>query len=335
MLLTSGLALTGTAHAATAEDTTPPSVALHGPGPVVLPRPTLDFSWTATDAGGGPLTYQVQTGTRPHTGGTIAWGDPEPTTETAASIPPAVSPDEACFQVLVSDPSGNTGEAEACTYVDDSAPWILWAGAWRPIAPHLSRTPVTVRYTGGDDDRVASYDVLARVALTGRAWGPWATLAGRISATSVRRTWPAGSNVCFLARARDRVGHLTQTNAVYDRRCTAIPYDDRGLTRSPGAVRARSSWALGGTVTVLSGRASLTGPRTPMRSVWISMRSRGGYCPRLWVGGQRIAQWRCHWYPISGRPGYLYALPRTMSGKAVLRAGTYDRVRVDTVAFAR
>lgn len=314
-------------------------VLLHGPGPVVSARPEIGYTWTLADPSTPVSSYDVSWGIREHGSTTITALGEDSTTGQSWTLSLAASPDESCLRVRARDASDNPGDWTPwqCTYGDADPPQVGWVGPWTPIVPRLARVPLGVRYTATDDDRVSSYDVLARLARPGRPWSPWTAVPGwqRITTTTVRRTWPAGSNVCFLVRARDRVGHVGTTNLTYDSRCAAVPYDDRGLARSDGARRTRPSWALGRTATVLTGRAALTGPRTPMRAVWVAMRGRGGYCPRLWVGSHRIGAARCHWYPIAGRSWYVFTLPGTMAGRAVIRASRYDSVRVDAVAFQR
>lgn len=323
-----------TAPAATAA--TGPAVVLSGPA-VVRPQLSAEYTWTATDDGPGPLSYQVRTGTRPHGGTSISWGEPRDVEGDAWSLVLVRPPQEACLEVVATDFDGDTGTASACTYVDETAPWLGWVGSWPPISSQPAGAPVTLRYRATDDDRVASYDVLTRLALAGRAWGAWTAPQSwqRTTATAVSRVWPAGSNVCFLVRARDRVGNLARSYPSLGTRCTAIPYDDRRLVRSTTARALRETWALSGTTTLLAGTASLRTGRVTARTVWIAMRGQGGYCPRLWFAGHRIADWRCSWYPIGRRSWFRFTLPRTTTGAAVIRAGRYDRVRVDAVTVAR
>ncbi|MBO9522084.1 MAG: hypothetical protein J7518_11155 [Nocardioidaceae bacterium] len=322
------------------DDTEPPMMDTFSAPPAVVRAgaPSSTFAWSGHDPGHPrALSYQYRFGNRPHGTASITWNGPSVTLAQSWPAFYGSLPYDSCFQVRPVDWAGNIGAwtAPSCLYGDADPPQVGWVTGWQPIQPRTSRTPVLVRYTAADDDKVASYDVLARVAPAGRAWGPWTAFVQRTTATSVRHTWPAGSNVCFLVRARDRAGNVGQTNLTYDSRCTTVPYDDRGLVRGGGAKPGRAAWAQNGTITTLTGSASLTGPRTPVRTVWVSMRSRGGYCPRLWIGGRQIAAWRCNWYPIAGRPGFRYELPRTVTGRATVRAGRNDRIQVDAVALAR
>ena len=101
---------------------------------------------------------------------------------------------------------------------------------------YLSTT--TVRVTWGataHTSPVASFDVRHRRALWNGGFGGYATWRGATPATSATFTGAKGSTYCFSARARDTGG---LASAWTGETCTAIPLDDRSLTRS-------GSWTAG------------------------------------------------------------------------------------------
>ncbi len=97
-----------------------------------------------------------------------------------------------------------------------------WA-ATTSIAVRWSATPGTYGVDG--------YDVRVRRAPWNGTFGSYATWKGATTHTSATYTGAAGSTYCFSARAIDYYGLTSDWTA---ETCTAVPLDDRSLTRSTG-----------------------------------------------------------------------------------------------------
>lgn len=136
--------------------------------------------------------------------------------------------------------------------VDNAAPRITSAYAGPAVASTATTQPVTFGYSGTDDVAVASYDVGVRSAGPGAPLGSvtYPTAWQHTTSRSVHLTVTPGGQVCFTVRARDRVNKLSAWTVL---RCSAVPYDDRALTRSSsGTTQLTQQGALNATVTRLS-----------------------------------------------------------------------------------
>jgi hypothetical protein len=86
---------------------------------------------------------------------------------------------------------------------------------------------------------VASYDIGYRRAPWNGGFGSFVTWRSATTATSATFSGSPGSTYCFVVRVRDTAGTVSPWTSSWDRSmCTAIPLDDRSLTRS-------WSWAAG------------------------------------------------------------------------------------------
>lgn len=100
----------------------------------------------------------------------------------------------------------------------------------------LAATSVPLRWGAvAGASAVASYDVRYRRAAWNGAFGSYVTWRAATSATSATFPVSSGYTYCFSVRARDALGGLSTWTAAT---CTAIPLDDRSLSRS-------SSWTAG------------------------------------------------------------------------------------------
>ena len=150
-----------------------------------------------------------------------------------------------------------------------------------PTASSAALPPVTVRASvpvswsgadrtyGGPSGGVGSFDVRYRTAPPRARFGalqyPPALQAttARSGTVGVAR----GSTLCIAVRARDRAGNLSPWTADS---CTAVPLDDRALTRSAGWTAATSSSDYAGTIlTSTTDGATLTARDVQVRRVWL------------------------------------------------------------------
>jgi hypothetical protein len=125
--------------------------------------------------------------------------------------------------------------------------------------------------------------VAYRTAPAGQPLRSWVYPAGwqGIRSTNVSLTASAGSDTCFMVRARDAAGNTT---AWSPSSCTSLPLDDRALTTVGSVTRSTSSLAYQGTTSRLnkpgagvnrSGQAgkrvavvALSGPGQGVVEVW-------------------------------------------------------------------
>lgn len=105
----------------------------------------------------------------------------------------------------------------------------LWL-ATNSVPLHWSATPGTLV--------VSSYDVRYRRAAWNGGFGGYTTWQSATTGTSATFSASSGYTYCFSVRARDTVGTLSAWTA---ETCTAIPLDDRSLSRSSGWTAGTSS----------------------------------------------------------------------------------------------
>lgn len=102
----------------------------------------------------------------------------------------------------------------------------------RPTAPFQLALSTTAAWTGTDaGSGVASFSVRWRRAPYNAGFGAWSspvTLGGSTTSKVFGSLQP-GSTYCYAASATDRAAH---TSAWSPARCTAVPLDDRSLTRT-------------------------------------------------------------------------------------------------------
>ena len=101
-----------------------------------------------------------------------------------------------------------------------------------PLATFASTSSIAVHWgarTGLAD--VATYDVRYRQAPRNAGFGAYATWLSATSLTSRTFSASPGYTYCYSVRVRDVDDHLSGWTAD---RCTAVPLDDRSLTRSSG-----------------------------------------------------------------------------------------------------
>jgi subtilisin family serine protease len=127
----------------------------------------------------------------------------------------------------------------AIPHVDVTAPTgqaITGAAFASPI--QRSRSFI-VGWTASDSESgVQSYDVEYKRAYYYGSFGKWVMWKGATHATSATFTGAPGYTYCFVVRARDAFGNLSNWSV---NRCTAVPLDDASLAASLGWTRRTSS----------------------------------------------------------------------------------------------
>lgn len=132
----------------------------------------------------------------------------------------------------VTDPAGNAGPVTAAT----AAAVTVTVPA--PVPPTASITPLSgwrasnsipLAWGGfGFSAPVANYDVRYRRASWKGSFGTAVLWRSATAATSATFTGALGSTYCFSVRARDNLGTVSPWTA---QTCTAVPLDDRSLSR--------------------------------------------------------------------------------------------------------
>lgn len=104
------------------------------------------------------------------------------------------------------------------------------------LPPWKAATGIALKWDGAAGTfPVGSYDVQYRRAPWNGAYGPAVAWKSATAAKSATFTGAAGSTYCFSARARDTLGGVSPWTA---ETCTAVPLDDRSLSRT-------GAWTLG------------------------------------------------------------------------------------------
>jgi hypothetical protein len=106
------------------------------------------------------------------------------------------------------------------------SPWVA------PLAARQTTTSFAVSWgASAGASPVSSYDVRFRRARWNGGFGGWATWQDATAATDGAFSAAKGYTYCLSVRARDTLGAVSAWTAGT---CTAVPLDDRGLTRSAG-----------------------------------------------------------------------------------------------------
>jgi hypothetical protein len=193
-----------------------------------------DPAFTSTVGGSGVGTYDVRYQQAAKVGATFGswtyprmWQSSAAATQTLTANPGV----DTCFQVRARDKVGNLSgwSASRCSAVDAAAPSITAASTGTLVVNATKSSPVTFSYKAADNTGVDSYDVGYRSAPPRGALGALTRPATwqATTASSQKLTVAPGGEVCFVVRARDRVGN---TSAWSGARCSVVPYDDRALT---------------------------------------------------------------------------------------------------------
>lgn len=132
------------------------------------------------------------------------------------------------LHVQATDQVGNVGTNQLPFVVDTTAPTVTMT---RPVPPFQLALSTTAAWSGSEaGSGIAGYSVRWQRAPYNAGFGSWSTplsLDGTTTSTSFGSLLP-GSTYCYTADARDHAGN---TSAWAAARCTAVPLDDRALTR--------------------------------------------------------------------------------------------------------
>lgn len=336
----------GSASAAVSADLTPPVVdVVAGPAAVAADPDhgvPAAYTWSGHDSeASGPLTYDLRYGWRQVVGSEPAWqpGGLQDAPATTWTITLGWYDWDVCVEIRARDAAGNVSawSEPRCTVVDNNRPWaymlfdrVYTYGPTAHVHDGLASTAVSYLYGGSDDDQVASYDVDVRLVTRAGSYGPWTSppsWQGTV-ATSVGMTAPAGSQLCFRARARDRAGRVSEYVPEW---CKAVPYDDRDFRIHDGAKRVRRAGALGGTVTKMFGRhGSMTRRGEVGRHVWVRLTGGVPYaCARVRFDGAHPHG--CFIETVGGAQWQHFDFRRQRAGTLRIGGG----MRVDAVAVIR
>jgi hypothetical protein len=242
-----------------------------------------------------------------------------------------------CYSARATDNYGTSSPwtEPLCEYVDGSAGPVT--GAEGGTAEFVPWTKGKLAYTWSSPSRgVDGYDISTRVASAGRGLAAWAFPAQYMRTYASSGAFPvsgAGTEHCLRFRVRDVLGRLSAWSTG---RCTALPTDDRSLTRRGSTALARSGLAIGGTYTKLAKKgASLTLAKPAGRKVglWL-LRGPGQGTANVYAGTRLIGR-------VSGASGTNRRDLVVLAPKAgftgalkVVQAGTKP-VRLDAVSVLR
>jgi len=149
------------------------------------------------------------------------------------------------LHVKPTDAATNTQTYDLQFTVDTSKPTVSMT---RPNVPFQLSRSVRVAWTGQDaTSGLAGFAVSQRSATRSSGFGAWSapSVLGPGTTSKSYGSLALGSTYCFSVTAKDQVGNVSTPSS----RCTAIPLDDRSLTRSSGwTLETHSGWFEGTSV---------------------------------------------------------------------------------------
>jgi hypothetical protein len=211
---------------------------------------TAKVSWSPPDDdGGSPITrYEVTS----HPGGNTCI--PSPATVTTCMVTGLENGTPYSFTVAASNAIGTSPDSDPSEEVWPGIPPTAWIKSLSTYS-----TTTTLDLTWGADPGtydVASYDVRYRRASWMGGFGSLILWKDHVTETDGTLGVSKGYTYCFSARARDVEGIVSAWTA---ESCTAVPLDDRSLTRSSGwAARTGSAYYAGTYLKTKSTGAKLT-----------------------------------------------------------------------------
>jgi hypothetical protein len=251
---------------------------------------------------------------------------------------PATAPMAGTYSWIVSyaGDSQNAAASSVCgaphsvvTLTDTTPPTVRIVRAGHRIQ---LRPSFRVRWAGSDaGSGIASYDVHYTSARWDNRTGAAVAWRSAVTARSARFVGTPGSEYCFTARARDSAGNLSGWSRS---RCTALPLDDRSLTRSAGWSRLKGRHFYRHTALEATRRGvTLTATGVSPGKVALLV-DRGRHYGRVAVryGGHTVATVR-----LAGKPRDAVAvrLPDvTVPTKITITTTSGKRVRIDGLWIA-
>ena len=195
---------------------------------VVVGNGTATVSWSppATAATYPPEGYTVRS--YPGLEYCVAYASPCTVGGLANGVP---------YRFVVTYGTGN-GYWMSSAPSDPATPLAPPTASVTPLATYRTSQSITVGWTGSDHGNpVDGYDVRYRSAPWNGTFGSYTTWKSATTATSATLTGSTGRTYCFSARARvgARIGAWTAET------CTAVPLDDRSLSRTSAWTATTSS----------------------------------------------------------------------------------------------
>lgn len=185
------------------------------------------------------------------------------------------------------DAATNSATADLPFIVDATAPAVSMTKPTATVTVARSATAAWSASDGGSGIR--NFDTRYRRVPYDGSFG---SLSPATTLTGTTRSYSAlvpGSTYCFSSRARDKAGNVS---GYADASCTAIPLDDRALTRSPGwTATTRTGWFQDTLLTTSTQGATLKVSNASLKRIGLVAQT----CPTcgvvgVYVGGTLVAQ---------------------------------------------
>ena len=313
-------------------DTDAPTVVFQTPAGATFKTTFPGIAFTSADSGAGVTLNECWLDNAAPASCTTASDTGGARTEQLSNVPQGAH----TLHVRVTDGAGNQTTSELAFEVDSVAPTTTMT---KPTAPITVSRAVTAAWSGTDSGSgLQSFSVRSRRAPFNSGFTAFSTPITAPAATTNRMygSLALGSTYCWSARATDNAGNTAGTWSA--ERCTAIPLDDRQLTRSPG-------W----TATTPAGWFQSTGLSTSTQGATLSMSGvafkRVGViavtCPTcgrvaITLGGEEIGRINLAADTTSKQIKTLPVFSSLRSGKVAIRVLTDDKpVRIDALAVSR
>jgi hypothetical protein len=197
----------------------------------------------------------------------------------------------------------------------------------------------TVTWTRSDAlSGIASQALRSRSGSLTSAFGAWTTVVPDVSATS--RTFSSlarGRTYCFAVQAVDGVTNASPWSA---EQCTAIPLDDRDLTRSTGdrawTAKSVSGWYRSTSLTTSAKGATLSIQGTVKRIELAAKKCPTCGVVEVWVGTTKVGTVNLKASTTSRTKISLPALASPTTGKIKIKViSSGKRVQIDALGLSR
>ncbi|MFC5262788.1 hypothetical protein ACFPJ1_11795 [Kribbella qitaiheensis] len=222
--------------------------------------------------------------------------------------------------------------APPATQLDTTAPKLASATA----GPRVSvANPVRFSYRFTDNVAVASYDVVYKAAAAGKVFGKWTypTTWQAMRSTAVSVSPAAGTDVCFMVRARDARGNLSAWSLVT---CAVTPQDDRAFSAAGSFARLSYTSAYRGTLTQLrrSGAVLYKDGETGNRIAVTALTAPRQGIVDVTFAGRRISRINLAATTVTRRTFYL-PVPAMYTGRVTVTSVSALPSSIDAVALLR